>query len=148
MASFTSQIPTDWASDPEKSEFMRDLVLFLDDMTREEGIIATGEATTAVVLTQQEKLDLMTISQAVNLDTVEAQAAAATTALAILQSASPNYVISNDGTDRSINADSAAGAISNPVTQTQGELLRDAILELSDFVCTMNRDLQNKDIFG
>ena len=148
MASFTSQIPSDWAADPEKSEFMRDLVLFLDEMTREEGIIATGEATTATVLTQQEKLDLMTISQDVNLDTVESQAQAATDALASLLDSLPDYTITNDGTVRTLNADSAAGAITNPPTQAEVENLRDAVLIIADFIATMNRDLQNKDIFG
>ena len=127
---------------------MRDLTLFLNDLTSEDGVIATVDATAEVTLTQQEKLDLMIISQEVNLDTVEAESVAATAALAVIQNSSPNYTISNDGTVRSINADDAAGTISVAPTQAEVENLRDAILVLADFVCTMNRDLQNKDIFG
>jgi hypothetical protein len=148
MASFTSPIPTEWAADPEKAAFMRDLVLLLNDLVSPEGVIATSTATTEVVLTQQEKLDLMTVTQAVDLDTVESQAAAATAALAVIQNSLPDYVISNDGTLRTLNADDAAGAISPAVTQAEVENIRDAVLLLADFVATMNRDLQNKDIFG
>ena len=148
VASFTSPIPTVWASDPETAAFMRDLTLFLNDLTREEGVIAQVDLTTEVVITQQEKLDLMTITQDVNLDTVESQAQAATDALAVIQNSSPDYVISNDGTVRTLNADDAAGAISVAPTQAEVENIRDAVLTLADFVATNNRDLQNKDIFG
>ena len=148
VASFTSPIPTVWAADPETAAFMRDLTLFLNDLTSEDGVIATVDATAEVTLTQQEKLDLMIISQEVNLDTVEAESVAATAALAVIQNSSPNYTISNDGTVRSINADDAAGAISATYAQAEIENLRDAILTLADFVCTNNRDLQDKDIFG
>ena len=148
VASFTSPIPTVWASDPETAAFMRDLTLFLNDLTSETGVIAQVDLTGEIVLTQQEKLDLMTITQDVNLDTVESQAQAATDALAVIQNSSPDYVISNDGTVRTLNADDAAGTISAAPTQAEVENIRDAILTLADFVATNNRDLQNKDIFG
>ena len=127
---------------------MRDLTLFLNAMTNEEGVIAQVDLTTEAVLTQQEKLDLMTVTQDVNLDTMEAQAQAATDALALLQNSLPDYVISNDGTVRTLNADDAAGAISINPTQAEVENIRDAVLVIADFIATMNRDLQNKDIFG
>ena len=148
VASFTSPIPTVWASDPETAAFMRDLTLFLNSLTSETGVIAQVDLTGEIVITQQQKLDLMTISQEVNLDTVESQAQAATDALAVIQNSSPDYVISNDGTVRTLNADDAAGTISVAPTQAEVENIRDAVLTLADFVATNNRDLQNKDIFG
>jgi hypothetical protein len=148
VVSFTSPIPTDWATDPEKSAFMRDLTLFLNAMTNEEGVIAQVDLTTEAVLTQQEKLDLMTVSQDVNLDTMEAQAQAATDALALLQNSLPDYAIANDGTVRTLNADAALITAGPAYSQTDMQTLVDAFGVLSDFVATMNRDLQNKDIFG
>ena len=104
---FLTPIPEAFLKDSGVAEWARQVTLYLDDLSRPEGVLATSEATTEVVLTQQEKLDLMVISQEVNLDTVEAQAAAATTAIADLLNSSPTYSISNDGTVRTLNADAA-----------------------------------------
>lgn len=124
--------------DRDVAEWARDLHLFLDDMTREEGVIATGEATTEVVLTQQEKLDLMTVTQSVNLDTMEQQAQDATDALDSLSS----FVITNDSTDLTLDADDAAGAISAGYVQAEIENIRDAVLGLADNVATLIRALR------
>ena len=147
-ATFQVPVPQFLQEDRDTAEYFRALNLFINDLVSPEGVIATGEATAVVVLTQQEKLDLMTVSQDVNLDTVESQAQAATDSLASLLNSLPNYSISNDGTDRTFNADSAAGAITNPPTQAEVENLRDTVLEIADVLATVIKDLSNKDIFS
>ena len=137
---FLTPIPEAFLKDSGVAEWARQVTLYLDDLSRPEGVLATSEATTEVVLTQQEKLDLMVISQEVNLDTVEAQAAAATTALADLSAVLGSYSISNDGTDRTLNADDAAGAISATYVQAEIENVRNAVLGLADVVATFIRD--------
>jgi hypothetical protein len=146
---FLNPIPKKFLEDPEVAEWARSLTLLLDDITREDGVIATGAETTAVVLTQQEKLDLMTVTAAVNLDTVKAASEASTASLTTIQSDSPAYTISNDGTDRTFDADAAAGTISSPVA-APADIQRNqtAILELSDVVATVIRDLKTKGVFG
>lgn len=148
VSPFIAPIPEALLKDPDTAEFFRNLLLVLDDLLRPEGAIATSEATTEVVLTQQEKLDLMTVTQDVNLDTVESQTVANTTSLASLLDSLPAYSISNDGTDRTFNADAAAGAITNPPTQAEVENIRDAVLEQADVLATVIRDMVNKNVFG
>ena len=141
---FIQPIPDDWLKDPDKSEFMRALLLTLNELLRPEGSIAVSEATTEVVLTQQQKLDLIAVTQNVNLDTMESDTATSKDAIEGLQDGLPAYSISNDGTNRTLNADAAAGAISNPPTQAQIENLRDAQLASDDVQATLIRDLANK----
>ena len=139
---FVFDAPEDFVRrEPTMGEWCRSVTLLLDDLTRVDGAISTSQTTTATVLTQQEKLDLMSITQAVDLDDMESKINAIATA-------SPNYSISNDGTVRTLNADDAAGAISASPSQAEMENLRDAILALADFVATMNRDLQSKGVFS
>jgi len=145
---FLTPIPEAFLKDSGVAEWARQVTLYLDDLSRPEGVLATSEATTEVVLTQQEKLDLMVISQEVNLDTVEAQAAAATTAIADLLNSLPDYNISNDGTVRTLNADDAAGTISATYAQAEIENIRDAVLVIGDVLSTVIRDLKNKGIFS
>ena len=145
---FTVPIPEAFLKDSGTAEWARQVTLYLDELSRPEGVLATSEATTEVVLTQQEKLDLMTITQGVNLDTVEAQAAAATQSLADLLNSLPNYTISNDGTVRTLNADDAAGTISATYAQAEIENIRDAVLVIGDVLSTVIRDLINKDVFS
>ena len=145
---FLTPIPEAFLKDAGVAEWARQVTLYLDALSAPEGVLATSEATTEVVLTQQEKLDLVTVTQGVNLDTVEAQAAAATSALADLLNDLPAYTISNDGTVRTLNADDAAGAISVGYVAAEIENLRDAILVIGDVLSTVIRDLKNKQIFG
>jgi thiamine biosynthesis protein ThiC len=60
----------------------------------------------------------------------------------------PDYARLNDTIDRDWDADAAAGTISATPTQAEVENIRDAVLELSDVVATLVRDLQSKDILG
>ena len=145
---FLTPIPEAFLKDSGVAEWARQVTLYLDDLSRPEGVLSTSEATTEVVLTQQEKLDLMVISQEVNLDTVEAQAAAATLSLADLLNSLPDYNISNDGTVRTLNADDADGAISVSPSQAEVENIRDAVLVIGDVLSTVIRDLKNKGIFS
>lgn len=143
-ATFQVPVPQFLQEDPDTAEYFRALNLFINDLVSPEGVIATGEATAEVVLTQQEKLDKMTITQDVNLDTIEAQAQAATDALASLLNSLPDYTISNDGTVRTLNADAGDITISNPPTQAEVEGMVDAFNILSDVFSTLLRDLANK----
>jgi hypothetical protein len=145
---FLVPIPQAFLKDPETAEFMRTLVLLLDSITAADGAIATGEATTEVVLTQQEKLDLMTVTQPVNLDTMEADTATNKTAIDLIATGSPKYTITNDGTVRTLNADAALGAISATYQQAEIEKLRDAILSGADVTATHIRDNVAKGILG
>jgi hypothetical protein len=145
---FLTPIPEAFLKDSGTAEWARQVTLYLDDLSRPEGTLATSEATTEVVLTQQEKLDLMVISQEVNLDTVEAQAAAATLSLADLLNSLPDYNISNDGTVRTLNADAGLITAGATYSQTDFQQLIDAVGVLSDVVATVIRDLENKGIFS
>jgi hypothetical protein len=145
---FTSPIPSKFLDDPETTEYFRALELFINDLVAPDGVIATGEETTAVVLTQQEKLDLMTITQDVNLDTVESDTASNKAKIDPIATGSPTYLITNDSTSRVLNANAAAGAISATYVQAEIENLRDAILSLSDVEATHIRDGATKGIFG
>jgi hypothetical protein len=145
---FLVPIPQMFLNDPEATEFFRSLVLLLDEITAADGAIATGEATSEVVLTQQEKLDLMTVTQAVNLDTVEADTATNKTAIDLIATGSPAYIITNDTTKRVMDADAAAGAISVNPTQAEVENVRDGVLVNADVLSTMQKDLKAKGILG
>jgi hypothetical protein len=141
---FIHPIPKPWLDNTQKSEWCRAVTLLLDDITREGGVIATGEATTAVVLTQQEKLDLMTITAAADLDDI----APNTASVAEMQSGSPAYSISNDGTDRTFSADAAAGTISPTYLAADLQRNQTATLEQGDVLATLIRDLKLKGILG
>ena len=141
-------IPDKMLEDRQTAEWFRDATLFFDDLTRENGVIETGETTTEVVVTHSEKLDYMTITASINLDTVKADTAANKTAISEIQTSSPDYTISNDGTVRTLNADAALITAGATYSQADMQTLIDAFGVLSDFVATMNRDLQDKDIFG
>lgn len=58
------------------------------------------------------------------------------------------YTPTNDATDRSWDADAAAGAITSPPTQAEVENIRDAVLELSDVMATLVSDLQARGVIG
>ena len=145
---FILPIPQMFLDDPEVAEWARTITLLLDDLTSAEGAIAQGDATAEVVLTQQEKLDLMTVTQAVDLDTIEADTATNKTAIEKIATSSPDYSITNDGTQRSLNADAGLIVAGLTYSQTDFQQLIDAHGDLADFVATNNRDFQNKDVFG
>jgi len=65
-----------------------------------------------------------------------------------IASDSPDYTLSNVTTDRVLDADAAAGAISATPTQAEVEALRDAVLQLADVVGTLAADLQVKKLLG
>ena len=145
---FVLPIPQAFLEDPEVAEWCRVVTLLLDDLTSPDGAISTGEETAETVLTQGEKLDLITVSQDVNLDTIEADTATNKTAIEKIATSSPDYTISNDGTERTLNADGGLITAGLTYSQTDFQQLIDHVGELSDFTATMNRDLQNKDIFS
>jgi hypothetical protein len=145
---FLVPIPQILLKDPEAAEWARALHLLLDSITAADGAIATGEATTEVVLTQQEKLDKITVTQDVNLDTMESDTATNKAAVDLIATGSPSYVIVNDTTKRVLDANAAEGAISVNPTQAQVENLRDAQLDSGDVLATMQKDLVAKGILG
>ena len=145
---FLTPIPEAFLKDAGIAEWARQLTLYLDDLSRPEGTLATSEATTATVLTQQEKLDLLTVTQSVDLDQIEIDTAANKSAVDLIATSSPDYTISNDGTVRTLNADAGLIVAGLTYSQTDFQQLIDAVGVVSDFLATMNRDLQSKDIFG
>jgi hypothetical protein len=145
---FLVPIPQAFLADPETAEFMRTLVLLLDSITAADGAIATGEATTEVVLTQQDKLDKITVTQDVNLDTMEADTASNKTAIDLIATGSPAYTITNDGTVRALNADAALIVAGAGYSQTDMQTLIDAFGVLSDYAATLTRDHVTKGILG
>lgn len=74
---FLTPIPEAFLKDSGTAEWARQLHLWLDNISRGEGVLATSEATVEIVLTHDEKLDLVSISQPVNLDAIEALATTA-----------------------------------------------------------------------
>ena len=145
---FTHPIPDRFRGDQNALEFFRSLVLFLDDISSPDGALETGAATTVTVLTHSEKLDLITVTVAIDLDATTVSIAANTAALAALTDSAPSYTITNDATDRVFDANSAAGAITNPPTQAEVENIRDAVLEQADVLATVVNDLANKNVLG
>jgi hypothetical protein len=148
MTTFTSPIPDKFLEDPGVAEWARDLTLFINDLVAPDGVIATGEATTAVVLTQQEKLDLIAVTQSVDLDDMEADTATNKTAVDLIATGSPAYIITNDTTKRVMDADAAAGTISATYQQAEVENIRDAQLNSDDVLATLQKDLKAKGILG
>jgi len=63
-----------------------------------------------------------------------------------LTDATSAYTISNATTDRTLDANAAAGTISATPTQAEVENIRDAVLDLADFVATIIADLKEKEV--
>lgn len=145
---FQIAIPDEFLEQSGTREWATYLHNFLDDLTRQNGSIDTIGTTEVIVLSQAEKLALMTVTASVNLDTVKADSEANKTSLASLLDALPAYTISNDATDRVYDANAAAGAISATPTQAEVENLRDAVLEIADVLATVIGDLVNKNVLG
>jgi hypothetical protein len=144
---FLIPVPEAFMQDGQTASWAEYLHRWNHDMwVRTGGGTDTIQETETVVLSHSEKLDLLTITQEVNLDTVESDTAANTSLLATIASSSPTYAPSNDGTDRTWDANAAAGAITSPPTQAEVENIRDAVLELSDVVATLVRDLAAKTV--
>ena len=144
---FIYSLPKAFREDPELHAWGDYLTQFLRELwVRSGGSEDVIGDTSDIVVTHSEKLEFITVTQDVDLDTLEAQSDASAATLATLATSSPTYSPSNDGTDRAWNADAAAGAITSPPTQAEVENLRDSILELSDVVATLARDLAAKNI--
>ena len=143
-ATFQVPVPESLNQDPGSAEFFRALVLFINDLVSPEGVIAVGAATAETTAEQATTLE----EQQAALVVVAAQTDDNTTDLSTLQNSLPAYSIVNDGTYRSLDANAAAGTISGPVTQTEGERLMNAQLISDDVLATLIRDLANKGIVG
>lgn len=145
---FLYQIPDRFRGDPNAMEFFTRLVQWLDDVTRPDGVLDTAEQTAETTLTQQEKLDLISVVSLVDINATDTTATANKASLDALLTSLPAYTLSNWTTDRTLNADAAAGAISATPTQAEVEGIRDAVLGLADVVATIVNDMANKDILG
>ena len=106
--------------------------------------------TVATVLTQGEKLDLMTITQAVDLDALE-------TTVSTIATGSPAFTPSNASTDRSWNCNAAVPGTGIDVADagpadvallSDHDALVGVVQELSDVVATLVADLATKGITG
>jgi hypothetical protein len=144
---FIYSLPKAFREDPELHAWGDYLTQFLRELwVRSGGSEDVVGDTVDTVVTHSEKLEFITVTQDVNLDTLEAQSGASAATLATLATSSPTYTPSNDGTDRTWNANQAAGAISVTPTQAEVENLRDSILVLSDVIATLVRDLAAKNV--
>ena len=56
------------------------------------------------------------------------------------------YTVTNGETDRTFDANAAAGDITSPPTQAEVENIRDAVLEIADVFSTLIVDLQSAEI--
>ena len=141
---FITPIPEAFKKDSGTAEWARQLTLWLDDISRPGGVLAASEATGITVVTQGATIDTL----ATDLDTVSTQTNANTAAIAVVRSGLPTYVISNDGTVRTFNADAALITAGVAYSQTEQQQLIDAVGVLSDVLATLIRDLKNKGILG
>ncbi len=145
----TSEIPRSWAQVPDVTAWLLRQFRWNHDMWQRTGagVDVVGENQTnlanltTTVTAMKVKTDFITVTQDVNLDTIESE-------LNEIHSASPTYTPTNDSTDRAWDCNAAAGAISNPPTQAEVENLRDSLLELSDVVATLVADFQTKNVLG
>lgn len=146
---FAIPVPQKFKEDTEVQAWVNNLNRFLNELfVRTGGGTDTVASTETLALSATEKTDLITISQAVDLDTVESDLASTKSTVDTAFTGSPTYVPTNDGTDRAWDANQAAGAITSPPTQAEVENIRDALLELSDVVATMARDMAAKGLTG
>lgn len=133
---FILPIPQAFLKDPETAEFFRALILLLDDLTREDGVIESGtDATTEVAAS------------------AETNAAA----IAAITNSSPTYTITNATTDRTLNANAAVAGTgidvadagpANVALLSDHDALVVVVQELSDNLSTTINDLADKDILG
>lgn len=144
---FLIPIPKAFQDDPEVQAWAQYLGRVIHDLW-----VRTGSGTDTIsetsdtVVSHSEKLDFVTVTQNVDLDTMESDLASTKADVDLIATASPTYAISNDGTDRSLNADAAAGSISSPPTQAEVENIRDAQLGHADNLATLIRDLAAKGV--
>lgn len=135
---FDAPIPPAWLRDPSVAEFAQRLLLWIDDIQRDTGVLDTTNETVSYI----------TVTGDVDLDAVAADTATNTTTLNTLLDSSPTYTVTNGTTDRTLNANDAAGTISNPVGQAEVENIRDAVLDHADTLATLIGDLQSKNVLG
>ena len=146
---FIYSLPKAFREDPELHAWGDYLTQFLRELwVRSGGSEDVIGDTSDTVVTHSEKLDFVTVTQDVSLDALEAQSNASAATLDTVVTSSPTYTPSNDGTDRTWDADQAAGVIGAAPTQAQVENLRDSILELSDVLATLVRDLAAKNVIN
>lgn len=143
---FLTPIPEEFLKTPATAEWARQVTLYLDDLSRPEGVLDTSETTAVTTATQATTL--VTLQAA--LDVVDAQ-------LAALQNSLPAYTITNDSTLRTYNANSAVGGTgidvaaagpANVALLSDHDALVAVVLSLSDLVATMQDDLANKQLLG
>lgn len=131
---FFLPIPAAFLKDPEVAEWARQLQLYLNDLSSPTGTITLIESDvdTAEANIATNTANITTIAATVN---------------GLLDS-DPTYTVTNGATDRSFDANAAAGAITNPPSQAEVENIRDAVLELADVVGTLIGDLQDENVLG
>ena len=131
---FLVQPPKGFEDIEGATEWVRAVTLTFNDLLRPDGVLDSVDAT----LLEQDA-DLVAVAAATD---------ANTTNIAALLNSSPTYSISNAVTDRTFNANSASGAITDPPTKAEVEHIRDVLLETADVLSTIISDLANKDIVG
>ena len=144
---FLVPIPKGFNDIEEAISYFTFLHKFLEDLrTRTGGATDTVEATADEVVTLSAQVTINTASTATNLATLTA-----------LLDSSPTYSISNDGTDRTFNADAAvagtgvdvadAGPV-NVALLSDHDALVGVVNERADVLATLIRDLVAKNVLG
>ena len=143
---FLTPIPAAFLKDAGTAEWARQLTLYLDDLSRPEGVLSASEDTAVIVGVQAVTLT----SVQADLDAVEAQ-------LATLRNSLPVYSLAGDVTDRSLNANAASSGTgidvadagpANVALLSDHDALVSAVQGIADVLATVIRDLRNKQILG
>jgi hypothetical protein len=139
---FHYRIPDRFKEDNQAVAFFRAIILWMDEMSEAGGFIEATETSNETVITQGEKLDLITVDESVNLNQIDTSTNINTAKRLSQQAVWDSFSNTGSTTLRTLVADAASIVISNPVTQAQGETLRDAILATNNYLSTLINDSQ------
>lgn len=143
---FLTQQPQGFDDIEGAGEWARNVSLALNALLRPGGTVATVDATALTTQTQEGQITTLTTS--LN-DTI--------TALNAVVTSSPTYTITNDSTDRSLNANAAVSGTGIDVASagpadvallSDHDALVGVVQGLSDLVSTLVRDLADKSVLG
>ena len=143
---FLAQQPKGFDSIEGAHEWARAVSLSLNDLLRPGGTVATVDATALTTLSQADQITTLTTS--LN-DTI--------TALDNVITSLPTYTITNDSTDRSLNANAAVSGTgidvadagpANVALLSDHDALVAVVQGLADVVATLVKDLAAKSVLG
>ncbi len=141
---FLYEIPEKIRKDPELFPYFSALAFWLDTISAVDGVLVTSENTAETVVTQQGEIEDTTSTA----NTADSKADTNLATLSALLNSLPAYTLSNNTTDRTLNANAAAGSISGTYVQSEIENLRDAQLGSDDTLATLIQDLTDKGLIS